>query len=58
METKKLESFKLVLNCIKVVSEFDGTDANHLPDFTEQIESLLPSVNAFDCNKHNILFGF
>lgn len=58
MEMQIIHQFNLVLNLIKEIPFFDGTDKNQLPDFIMQVEAIIPSMSPFEVNNRSILFGY
>lgn len=52
------DTFKLALDCISVIADFDGNDRSQLPEFIKQIEALDPIINSCENGFKQILFSF
>ncbi|XP_023178624.2 keratin, type II cytoskeletal 1 [Drosophila hydei] len=48
MDPDFVNKYNQVLNRLKLVENFDGSDAGKLPQFLQKVEALMPAINAFD----------
>ncbi|XP_064543100.1 keratin, type I cytoskeletal 9 [Drosophila montana] len=48
MDPDFVNKYNQVLNRLKLVENFDGTDAGKLPQFLHKIDALMPAINTFD----------
>ncbi|XP_030561017.1 uncharacterized protein LOC115762801 [Drosophila novamexicana] len=48
MDPDFVNKYNQVLNRLKLVENFDGTDPGKLPQFLHKIDALMPAINTFD----------
>lgn len=58
MDAITIQSFQMALSCITEITAFDGTDINQLPDFINQVECLMPTIQTFAVENQRILFNY